>query len=272
MLFVFMCPSMTCLLRDQHEQWKHNPEKLCRSVKVFRYQLPRNNPFYLSECPKYDGSDKPTGSGAALCDWCVRYCSEKHQTMSWRAGHKIACQQIKVSSPVCGPNKNGTTSLESRKVGNKRMWPKFEIIEDQSECNGDKSEDNTLASSLILRNRSDDTMNSLMDSFQGDDDKRSWAHFQERIAKAPEQALRYYRNSNSKTIWPILSGRPSKDDIAKCIYCGGSMCCEFKNEMNSLDWASIVVYACEASCEASLPYKHEYALFQLYSPSACPIA
>ncbi|CAJ2642669.1 unnamed protein product [Trifolium pratense] len=101
MLFVFMCPSMTCLLRDQHEQWKRDPEKLCRSMKVFRCQLPRNNPFYSSECPKYDGSDKPTGSGAALCDWCgtwkgdklcssckqVRYCSEKHQAMSWHAGH-----------------------------------------------------------------------------------------------------------------------------------------------------------------------------------------
>jgi hypothetical protein len=35
--------------------------------------------------------------------------------MSWRVEHKIACQQIKVSSPACGPNKNGTTSLESRK-------------------------------------------------------------------------------------------------------------------------------------------------------------
>jgi pre-rRNA-processing protein TSR4 len=35
--------------------------------------------------------------------------------MSWRAGHKIACQQIKVSSPLCGPNKNGTTSPESCK-------------------------------------------------------------------------------------------------------------------------------------------------------------
>ncbi|MCH99670.1 programmed cell death protein 2-like, partial [Trifolium medium] len=163
---------------------------------------------------------------------------------------------------------------------NKSTWPEFEIIEDQSECNGDKSEDNTLANSLISRNRSDDTMNSLMDSFQGDDDKKSWAHFQERIAKAPEQVLRYYRNSNSKPIWPILSGRPSKDDIPKCIYCGGSMCCEFQilpqllyyfgveNEVNSLDWASIVVYACEASCEASLPYKHEYAWVQLYSPSA----
>jgi len=35
--------------------------------------------------------------------------------MSWRAEHKIACQQIKDSSLVCGLNKNGTTSLESRK-------------------------------------------------------------------------------------------------------------------------------------------------------------
>ncbi|CAI8614898.1 unnamed protein product [Vicia faba] len=292
MLFVFMCPSMTCLLRDQHEQWKRNPEKPSRSVKVFRCQLPRINPFYLSECPKYDGNDIPTGSGAALCDWCgtwkgdklcssckqVRYCSEKHQSMSWRAEHKIACQQIKISSPALGPNKNGTTSLES--VGNKNIWPEFEIIEDQSECNVDTTEDNTLSNSLISRNRSDDTMNSLMDSFQGDDDKKSWAHFQERIANAPEQVLRYYRNSNAKPIWPILSGRPSKDDIPKCSYCGGSMCCEFQilpqllyyfgveNETNSLDWASIVVYACEASCEASLPYKNEFPWVQLYSPSA----
>jgi hypothetical protein len=44
--------------------------------------------------------------------------------MSWRLEHKIACQQIKVSSPVCGPNKNGTTSLESRKghIGLKLLY------------------------------------------------------------------------------------------------------------------------------------------------------
>jgi len=39
------------------------------------------------------------------------------------------------------------------------------------------------------------------------------------------------------------------------------------NEVDSLDWASIVVYACEASCDASLPYKHEFAWVQIYSPS-----
>lgn len=66
MLFVFMCPSMTCLLRDQHKQWKRNPEKPSRSVKVFRCRLPHINPFYSSECPKYDGSDKPTGTGGSV--------------------------------------------------------------------------------------------------------------------------------------------------------------------------------------------------------------
>jgi hypothetical protein len=29
-LFVFMCLSMSCLRRDQHEQWKRHPEKPSR--------------------------------------------------------------------------------------------------------------------------------------------------------------------------------------------------------------------------------------------------
>ncbi|KAB1223806.1 Programmed cell death protein 2 [Morella rubra] len=65
-LFVFMCSSMNCLLRDQHEQWKRYSEKPSRSVKVFRCQLPRLNPFYLSEPPRYDGTDKPCGTGVLM--------------------------------------------------------------------------------------------------------------------------------------------------------------------------------------------------------------
>lgn len=84
---------MSCLRRDQHEQWKHQTEKgsrrykghlllifhflvfqiaflsICllflyclRSIKVFRGQLPRDNQFYSSEAPKNNGSDKPLGS------------------------------------------------------------------------------------------------------------------------------------------------------------------------------------------------------------------
>ncbi|KAI9095367.1 hypothetical protein K1719_026401 [Acacia pycnantha] len=288
MLFVFMCPSMKCLLRDQHEQWKRHPNKPSRSVKVFRCQLPRDNTFYSSERPKYDESDKPVGNGAALCDWCgtwkgdklcsscrqVRYCSDKHQVRHWRSGHKIACPQVKVSTHIA-------TSVESRKDASNTPWPEFEIIiEDESDNNNtDISESKALTSSLISKNRNDDMMNSILDSFQGDDDKKSWVYFQERIASAPEQILRYYRNTNARPIWPVSSGRPSKADIPKCSHCGGSMCCEFQilpqllyylgvdNEANSMDWASVVVYTCEASCDLGVAYKEEYAWVQLYLPS-----
>lgn len=62
-LFVFICPSMSCLLKDQHGQWKRQPEKAFRSVKVFRCQLPRFNSFYSSEPPRHNGSDRPSRNG-----------------------------------------------------------------------------------------------------------------------------------------------------------------------------------------------------------------
>ena len=37
---------------------------------------------------------------------------------------------------------------------------------------------------------------------------------------------------------------------------------------DSLDWATIVAYTCEASCEEGVAYKEEYAWVQLSSPSA----
>ncbi|KAK7281102.1 hypothetical protein RIF29_08800 [Crotalaria pallida] len=217
---------------------------------------------------------------AALCDWCgtwrgnklcggcrqVRYCSEKHQVMSWRSGHKTACKQIKVSS------------LESHKAGtgSNNAWPEFKIIiEDKSDYRGDIPENNTLPNSLISRNRIDDRTSSLLDGIQGDDYK-SWDYFTERIREVPDQVLRYYRGINARPIWPVSRGRASRAVVPNCNYCGGPMCCEFQimpqllsffkidNGPDSLDWATIVVYACEASCEGSLPYKQEYAWVQLF--------
>lgn len=39
MLYVFMCPSMSCLLRDQHEQWKRSEENLCRRYLWLHFDL-----------------------------------------------------------------------------------------------------------------------------------------------------------------------------------------------------------------------------------------
>ncbi|GKU86904.1 hypothetical protein SLEP1_g1375 [Rubroshorea leprosula] len=292
-VFVFMCLSMNCLLRDQHEQWKRHHEKSSRSVKVYRCQLPRVNAFYSSEPPKGNKSDKPLAPGAPLCNWCgtwkgdkfcsncksARYCSQKHQAMHWGAGHKPQCQQLSLSSQLPDSNtcNGGTAAI---KVASKSLWPEYEIKnEHESESETEMSEDDAQTNnSLVSKSGMDDSMKSLLDSFEGDCDRKSWASFQERIAKAPEQILRYCRSTKAKPLWPMSSGRPSKADLPKCHYCGSPLCFEFqilpqllyyfgvKNDMNSLDWASIVVYTCEASCEG-VGYKEEFAWVQLSSAS-----
>ncbi|XP_058082948.1 uncharacterized protein LOC131230939 isoform X2 [Magnolia sinica] len=285
-LFIFMCTSMTCLLQDQHEQWKRKPEKPSRSVKVFRCQLPRSNAFYSSNPPKHDGTDKPSGAGGEkLCSSCrrARYCSEKHQVMHWRSGHKVDCRRISISSqsPSSTDSNSRNTLAEIDKVACNTLWPEYEIIcEDECVFDTEEAETNGQAISLVSNDHMDETFKSLLDKFKGNDDKRSWACFQERIAKAPEQVLRYCRDAKAKPLWPMSSGRPSKADIPNCSYCNGPQCYEFQvlpqllyyfgvtNNTDSLDWATIAVYTCTASCEASVGYKEEFAWVQLSSPSA----
>ncbi|KAL9430667.1 hypothetical protein AB3S75_025958 [Citrus x aurantiifolia] len=292
-LFLFMCPSMACLRRDQHEQWKRPPETASRSVKVFRCQLPHSNPYYSSEPPKCNGTDKPSGPGVSLCNWCgtwkgdkvcsscrrAHYCSQKHQVTHWRSGHKVECQQPNLSSPASDSNlaDAGTTSVASNS-----LWPEYEMInEDESEYDTEMSEVNGQTNVLVSKTGVDDTMKSLLDSFEGDSDRRSWATFQERLAKAPEQVLRYCRSTGVKALWPTSSGQLSKPDIPKCSYCGGPRCFEFQilpqllfyfgvsNDVDSLDWATMVVYTCESSCEANVSYKEEFVWVQ-HSLSSVP--
>lgn len=294
-LYVFMCPSMSCLLKDQHEQWKHNEENLCRSVKVFRCQLPKSNPFYSSEPPKRNGVDKPSTTGAPLCCWCgswkgdkicsscksARYCSAKHQSMHWRSGHKNECFKV-INSPESSPSSiaNGKSKVKAaEKHASSSLWPEYEIIiEDECTFDSEISEDDSSLAALAFKNsKMDQTYQFLAEKFEADIDKNIWASFQERIVKAPEQVLRYCRDPGAKPLWPLSIGRPSEADIPSCKYCKLPLSFEFqimpqllfyfgvKNELDSLDWGTIVVYTCSASCDASvISYKEEFAWVQLY--------
>lgn len=299
-LYVFMCASMSCLLKDQHEQWKRSAENPSRSVRVFRCQLPRSNPFYSSEPPKGNGSDKPLTTGAALCCWCgtwigdkvcgscrrARYCSEKHQSMHWRSGHKNDCCQLVNHSDdhvsILGNGKG--KSLVKDKAACRTLWPEHEIvIEDECSFVSEVSEDIACTTSLVpVQNKTDEAFQSLSDKFEADNDKENWASFQQRIDKAPEQVLRYCRDPGAKPLWPVSGGRPTKADIPKCNYCKGLLCYEFqimpqllyyfgvRNDPDSLDWGTIVIYTCSTSCESSLTYKEEFAWVQLYPLGGMP--
>lgn len=192
----------------------------------------------------------------------------------------MECLQASIS-PQSSNISPTSSSAETEKVASNIIWPEYEIInEDECEFEMETSEDISYANSLVSRSQMDETIKSLLDNFEGDDDRKSWASFQERIARAPEQVLRYCRFDRAKPLWPMSSGRPSKNDIPNCSYCGGPRGFEFqilpqllyyfgvKNDVDSLDWATIVVYTCKASCEESGRYKEEFGWVQLASPSA----
>ncbi|CAN4128114.1 unnamed protein product [Withania somnifera] len=274
-LFLFMCTSMNCLLKDQHEQWKRNQDKQSRR------EPPRNN-----------GKDKPSSAGAVLCGWCgtwkgdkvcggcrrVHYCSEKHQVVHWKSGHKRHCLPLSISQDASEPSNNRTVR-EVQEVASNSLWPEFEIaIAD--ECEDKVSDDNGQVNTLISSSRVDESIEALIDSFEGADDKKNWASFQERISRTPAQVLRYYRDAGAKPLWPTSSGQPSKADIPKCTYCGGRRAFEFQvlpqilyyfgvdNDVHSLDWATIAVYTCESSCDENVAYKEEFVWVQIASQSS----
>ncbi|CAN6470180.1 unnamed protein product [Victoria cruziana] len=281
-LFVFMCTSMECLRKDQAEIGGGElGMQTRRSVKVFRCQLPRANPFYSDEPPRYDGKDAPLGGGAALCCWCTtwkgekvcgscrkaRYCSEKHQVLHWRAGHKNECRQISSASQAPAPAGAQTKFSPKIPTASSSLWNEYEIVNDDESIYDevDRKEEN-YESSLVTVGNTTEHLKSLLDKFEGDEDKKHWASFQERIARAPDQVIRYCRDVKAEPLWPSINGQPSKADIPNCSFCHGPRCFEFQvlsqllyyfkvsNDADSLDWATIAVYTCAASCEASTSY------------------
>ncbi|XP_017232460.1 uncharacterized protein LOC108206614 isoform X2 [Daucus carota subsp. sativus] len=286
-LFVFMCPSMKCLLQDQHEQWKRPSDNPSRSVKVYRCQLPRSNPFYSSEPPKHNGTVKPSEVKAALCSWCgtwkgcsvcgncktARYCSEKHQAAHWHKGHNNECRKLAID-----PQNSSSSPVASNSI-----WPQFEIVDEDEPEVDTMSENGGYATALASVSHVDEGFNSLIHSFEADADKKSSATFQERVSRFPEQVIRYCWSTRAKPLWPMSSGRPSETDVPKCRYCGGPRCFELqilskllyyfgvKNDVNSLDWSTIVIYTCEASCDEGVVYKEEFAWVQLPSQTSATV-
>ncbi|KAL5983652.1 hypothetical protein ACLOJK_017742 [Asimina triloba] len=138
------------------------------------------------------------------------------------------------------------------------QWPEFEIVsEDECTIDAEESEPNDQATCIVSKDRDD--FKSLLDNFevkfyksmimlpnaqfssasfesamQGNDDKKRWASFQERIGRAPEQVLRYCRDVKAKPLWPMSSGQPSKADIPSCSYCNGPLSYELQ-ELNALE-------------------------------------
>lgn len=292
MFFVFMCPSMTCLRKDQHEQQKKANEARSRSVKVFRCQLPLLNPFYKLKNHHNNGSTH-SQLEAPLCSWCgtwkgnqlcsgcrrVCYCSKKHQILHWRSHHKDDCNQLSNSSLHDG--KSASAKIER---ASNSLWHEYEIVFGRrkfatqvSECGSSLvSECNDTSSSLMSIQGMDGNMKSTLEDLDGENEKKSLASFAKHISEDPAQVLRCWV-SDGKPLWPESHRSPSTANIPQCTYCNGSLRFEFQimpqllyyfgveNEVDSLDWATIAIYTCNSSCDSNVAYMEEFPLVQLYS-------
>ncbi|KAH9730608.1 MYND-type domain-containing protein [Citrus sinensis] len=313
-LFLFMCPSMACLRRDQHEQWKRPPEKASRSYRALilitqvspqnameltnlldlevvsrlnlvAYSALRVGQIYylamfLSVIGVVPGKEiksavavgeliianrntrSPTGDQVIKLNVNSSTFLLHHLILTLQMLEPLQVKDIDASKLIV--HQEYLAEILSHIFASNSLWPEYEMInEDESEYDTEMSEVNGQTNALVSKTGVDDTMKSLLDSFEGDSDRRSWATFQEHLAKAPEQVLRYCRSAGAKALWPTSSGQLSKADIPKCSYCGGPRCFEFQilpqllfyfgvsNDVDSLDWATMVVYTCESSCEAN---------------------
>ncbi|KAJ1269109.1 hypothetical protein BS78_07G185100, partial [Paspalum vaginatum] len=288
-LFVFMCPSMAFLLL---KEGKSNLVAWCTldcSVKVFRCQLPQDNAYYQLEEPQgCSESIRPQCDGgprAQLCHWCgtwkgekrcglcrkACYCSKKHRELHWRSSHKNECRQILGASSA-----SASILPDARKVSAGATWPEYMVVDETENpsCSviygGNSSE-----LSVAQGQKEPDDMLALMDEFEVSPAMQMWASFLERVSRAPEQVLRYCREANAKPLWAVSSGSLTINAIPSCNNCNSPLRYEFQimpqllyyfhveNKLDSLDWATIVVFTCQGSCDQNVSYKEEFAWVQL---------
>ncbi|KAF1392991.1 hypothetical protein PFLUV_G00033770 [Perca fluviatilis] len=276
-LFLFCCKT--------HECYTCNDS---RCLKVLRSQLPRRNEFYPYDPPPDD--EPPSDcepdqsvlsvSGVKLCWVCgcpgnkacsrchtVTYCGKHHQTLHWKHSHKRECcnqeASIVTTSTFLFPESELVTEPEEE-VDKKEGDTKEAEEEEEEEASVDCP---SLAETLAETDLEEMAMHET-------EDNKVFQRFKKRIAPEPHQVVRYSREGCP--LWVSSQHIPSDQDIPACT-CGAKRTFEFQvmpQLLNSLcvdstgasiDWGTLAVYTCSASCNHDDQYCPEFIWKQDFS-------
>ncbi|KAM9765125.1 programmed cell death protein 2 isoform 1-T1 [Menidia menidia] len=272
-LFLFCCKTPECYSRN---------ESCC--MKVFRSQLPRRNEFYPYEPPseeepltnpKEDHSISSI-SGVKLCFLCgcpgnkscsrchsVNYCGKHHQTLHWKHAHKRECSgaeaPVTAPSPLLFPESELVTEPEEQAEEARQE----KVEEEEEEKDGiQKSAD---CPSLATDTLSEADLEEM--AMHETEDNKVFQRFRKKIAPEPHQVIRYSRGGSP--LWVSSQHIPVDEDIPACT-CGAKRTFEFQvmpqllNNLRvdstgaSIDWGTLVVYTCSASCNHDDQYSQEF--------------
>lgn len=254
-LFVFICTNSSC--------WT---EGKAAPILVFRSQLPRQNSFYPMEAPMDGAGWRPDIHASAhttlcpvcgclatkLCGRCrgVSYCSEAHQRLDWKGGHKALCRE--------GYKWDGRSVVPS---ASKVLLPEG-IIEREAEPaeDGREPDEEVPDYSHLISNEGGEMSAEDLDKFtaaESDTQDPAMDKFRERVRRAPDQVMRYERRGK-----PLLCNKQQMKNPPNCSRCGSvrtfemqimpQILSELKLGMDlvdaGLDWGSIYVFTCDRSC------------------------
>nr|XP_046240241.1 programmed cell death protein 2 [Scatophagus argus] len=277
-LFLFCCKTYECYTCNDS-----------RCMKVFRSQLPRRNEFYPYDPPPED--EPPSDpephqcvlpmSGVKLCWVCgcpgskacsrchtVTYCGKHHQTLHWKHTHKRECcsqdAPIVTASPFLFPESELVTEPEEEEQDEK------EEEKDTKEA-GEGEEEGADCPSLADTLAETDLEEMAMHETE---DIKVFQRFKKKTAPEPHQVVRYSREGSP--LWVSSQHIPSDQDIPPCS-CGAKRTFEFQvmpqllNSLNvdstgaSIDWGTLAVYTCSASCHSDDQYCPEFIWKQDFS-------
>ncbi|RKP28117.1 programmed cell death protein 2 [Syncephalis pseudoplumigaleata] len=263
-IYMYCCPKGAC----HQASWRD-------CFRVLRSQLPRDNPDDEEEeeeddAPIWQLSCTPGVvcavcglHGSKQCSRCrgVFYCSRTHQILDWTVGgHREACGKASILPEMAA-------SMAARR--DRCLFAEREIV---SEPEGE-GEQAVRTDALEIPHRMAETYakqdkEALEEEYEDTevhvDD--AFLAFQQRIARYPDQVIRYarvdYTKQPSRPLWVSDLGLPSMaEDITPCSYCGAERTFEFQvlpqmlnflridhAATDALDWGTLVVYTCTRNC------------------------
>ncbi|KAI8348812.1 programmed cell death protein 2 [Choanephora cucurbitarum] len=272
-VYVFCCKKGSCVKQD----WT-------QSFKVFRSQLPRENPYFAPPSEDTDEEEESTQGfipksfkapsecvicglgGSKLCGKCgeAAYCSREHQMSDWNmCRHKEFC--------------NKSMSEEDQKIVASlraaRMFNEKEIISEPEGSDPDQEEEAHQAAFFKENNPEESSSDSkalvLASGDEVEEDTQVavddvFLQFQLKIQLNPDQVIRYdrveYDMPKRDPLWVQANYKPAS--IPNCDRCHAPRTFEFQIlstllnylgvnhiAMDSLDWGSLYVYTCKENCE-----------------------
>ncbi|XP_058485409.1 programmed cell death protein 2 [Solea solea] len=279
-LFLFCCKTPECYTANNNH-----------CMKVFRSQLPRRNDFYPYDPPpeeeppidpEPEDSVLPV-SGVKLCWVCgcpgnkacsrchaVSYCGKHHQTLHWKQAHKRECCSQEASpntkSPILFPESELVIEPEEEEEEEKEE----DTNEAEEEDGGSAQRDvdcPPLADALAEKDLEEMALCET-------EDMNIFQKFKKKIASEPHQVVRY--SLGGYPLWVSSQHTPSEQDIPPCT-CGAKRTFEFQvmpQLLNSLcvdstgasiDWGTLAIYTCSASCNHDDQYCPEFIWKQDFS-------